>query len=137
MSDVAIRDSILKLEDALKTQKQVELPCAHHFADGVYARELLIPKGTVLTGKIHKYECINFLTMGVIRVANGGEETKTIVAPYTFVSPPGTKRAGFALEDSIWITVHRTDSKDLEDIEAEMIVTDFDQLTHEGKLCLG
>jgi ABC-type hemin transport system ATPase subunit len=28
----------------------------HHFADGIYAREMHIPKGHVIVGKIHRHE---------------------------------------------------------------------------------
>ena len=35
--------------------KQAELPPKHSFSPGVYVRELAIPEGTLLIGKIHKH----------------------------------------------------------------------------------
>jgi hypothetical protein len=45
-----------------------------------------------------------------------------------FVSPAGTKRAGLALEDCIAISINRTDSTDLDDIELEIIEPEGDRL---------
>src|SRR5690606_23158826 len=62
------RDSILALERALLQQPQINAPLFHHFAGGVYARELHIPKGAALTGKIHRFGHINVLLKGDITV---------------------------------------------------------------------
>jgi hypothetical protein len=39
-------------------------------------------------------------------------------------SKPGTKRVTLAVEDSIGITIHKTDKTDLDEIEAELIEPD-------------
>lgn len=115
------RRKLERLDDAVLAQPQVEMPARHHFSHGVYARELFIPKNTVLTGRIHKRSQINILAKGEISVLteNGIERIK---APATIVSPPGTKRAGYAHEDTIWITVcgNDTGSTDPDDLEAEL-----------------
>lgn len=100
-----------RLDAAVLAQEQVDMPVKHHFSHGVYARELFIPKGTVLTGRIHKRSQINILAKGEISVLteHGIERLK---APATIVSPPGTKRAGYAHEDTIWITVCGVDGKE-------------------------
>src|SRR5574340_659286 len=36
----------------------------HHFTDGVYAREMHIPAGHVVVGKIHRHEHLNFISKG-------------------------------------------------------------------------
>ena len=50
------RNKVERLETALESFPQVECPVWHHFAPGLYARKMLIPKGTVLTGAVHKTE---------------------------------------------------------------------------------
>jgi hypothetical protein len=50
------------------TTEQTELPLKHSFAPGVYAREMEIPAGTLLIGKIHKHRHHNFLMKGSIIV---------------------------------------------------------------------
>lgn len=97
-----------------------ELPVVHHFAPGVYARELHIPAGVALTGATHKTEHLNVVSAGDITVWTE-QGMKRIQAPYTFVSKPGTKRIGYAHADTVWTTFHVTDETDLAKIEAEVI----------------
>ncbi len=106
--------------------EQFELPVTHHFSKGVYARELFIPAGTVLTGKIHKHENLNIITRGDISVATA-EGVKRLKAGDVVVSPPGTKRVGYAHEDTIWITVHGTDETDVDVIEQQFIAQSYDE----------
>lgn len=132
------RETIEALEAfMLESGKTIELETRHHFAEGTYTRELHIPAGVVLTGKIHRHSCINVLAQGTIVVTDGGIE-REISAPYTFVSPAGAKKAGFALTDVVWINVHPwAGEPDLELIEQQVIVPEHGTLTHEDVPCLG
>lgn len=122
MNDVSatLRDKVRATEELMRGLPQVELPVKHHFSHGVYGRELIIPKGVTLTGKIHKYSQLNVLVSGALLVLteNGVVEARP---PFVIVSPPGTKRIAYALEDTIWLTVHGTHETDLEVIEATFI----------------
>ena len=127
MNELA-QDKIMKLEHQminyperiLENGHHIELEVKHHFAPGIYARELFIPAGTLLTGKVHKTEHLNILVKGRIEISNMGE-SREMIAPQTFVSPPGTKRAGYAHEDTIWITIHATEETDLEKLEHDLV----------------
>jgi hypothetical protein len=120
-------DKVFRLEESLLANfEQPELPLRHHFAKGVYARELFIPKGMVIVGKIHKHSTLNILSKGDISVTTD-EGVVRVQAPFTVVGPPGTKRVGYAHEDSIWTTIHGTDETDLEVIETLFIAKDFDE----------
>ncbi len=110
------RDKVIAFEDLMRKQPQVELKHKDHFSFGVYARELFIPKGVILTGKIHKFENLNVMTKGRMAVLIG-DDVLEVEAPFVIVSPPGTKRIAMALEDTIWLTVHGTHEKDLDKIE--------------------
>ena len=103
--------------------EEVELPVTHHFSEGVYARELFIPKGTVLTGKIHKFTNLNILIEGELSVSTD-TGIKRVKAPLLVVSPPGTKRVAYAHEDSRWLTVHGTTETDLDVIEQAFVAQD-------------
>ena len=46
--------SLVELENALRSFEQVDAPVTHNFADGVYVRELLIPKDSLIIGKRHR-----------------------------------------------------------------------------------
>ena len=129
---LAEREDILNLESAMKQIDGYDADgnhcrITHYFAPGVYAREMWVPAGCLLTGKIHKTEHLNILSQGHVSVSNKGESI-TMKAPYTFVSPVGTKRAIYAHEDSTWTTIHATELTDPEEIEDEIIAKDFKEL---------
>lgn len=115
-------EQLKALEHAIADNcEPAELKETHHFADGIYGRELFIPAGTVLTGKIHRHSTLNLLIQGDITVTTP-EGMKRIQAPAVFVSEPGTKKAGYAHTDTIWVNVHPTKITDLAAIEAKFIV---------------
>ena len=124
---LSIREKIETLEKEMFKAPQLQIGTAHHFAKGLYAREIFIPKGTLLTGKIHKHEHLNIISKGEITVLteNG---LKKIKAPFTMVSLPGTKRVGFAHEDTVWTTIHASNETDLGKLEQELIAKDFNDI---------
>lgn len=143
---MVIREKINKLENIMcKMEEKIDLEPTHYFAKGIYARELFIPKGTVLTGKIHKTEHLNIISKGKISVVTEDGQ-KIIQAPFTMVSRPGTKRVGYALEDTVWTTIHASNETDLIKLEEELIAKsheEFELLVENSKettkeaLCLG
>ena len=128
-AQVDIRTLLAGLEEMMSTMPQVELPLKHIFTTGVYAREIFIPAGTCVTGKIHRHAHLNFISRGhvTVRTKDGIEELR---GPCTMVSSAGTKRALVAHEDTIWTTIHAnpTDERDLEKLEAFIIAPDYDAL---------
>lgn len=126
MNEVSTRNNVYAFEKLMKQQPQVEIPVKNYFSQGVYAREIFIPAGTILTGKIHKYSQLNILVMGEMDVLVD-DEVKRIKAPFTVVSPPGTKRIAKAISDCIWITVHGTEETDLDKIEHHFIAENEDE----------
>lgn len=117
---VPTRAQIVALERHLLDMPAVEIEPRHHFAKGIYAREIRIPAGTILTGKVHRTEHLNVLSEGEITVWTE-DGMKRLQAPATIVSRPGTKRVGYAHTDTTWITIHGTDETDLDVLEAELI----------------
>lgn len=99
----------------------IDVPVVHHFAPGVYMRQMDATAGTLVVSKMHRTEHMNILLKGALTVAteNGIEYLR---APCVLKSMPGTKRVGYFHEDSSWITVHPTSETDLELIEQQVIV---------------
>ena len=93
-----------------------KLPLTHHICNGVYARELFIPAGTILTGRIHKTKHISIIQQGDISVMTE-EGMKRIQGPAVIQSEKGMKRAGYTHADTIWITIHPTELTDIDEIE--------------------
>lgn len=142
MNDL-VRQAVCDFEEWIRTLEPVEFPTRHYFSPGVYAREITIPAGTALTGKIHKYAQLNILSKGEMSVLTH-EGVKRVAAPFTIVSPPGTKRAAIAHTECVWTTIHGTDETDLDKIEAHFIAQDEQEylefckvLEVEGTKCLG
>lgn len=118
------REKILALESAMRKFQAVDIATFHHFSRGLYAREIRIPKGVLLTGKIHKYEHLNILLSGKIRICT--EDVDTVLdAPATFTAYAGVKKVIFALEDAVFMNVMATDIKDIEGIEREFVTEDY------------
>src|SRR6185312_6278354 len=107
----------------------------HHFADGVYGRELRIPAGVALIGKMHKHSTLNILASGQLAVTTP-DGPKLLDAPAIFVSPAGCKKLGVAITDCVFLNVHASHETDLEKLEAELI--EPEELAFPGdRECLG
>ena len=132
------REQIERLEAQMRMMEQLPIDPVHHFADGLYAREITIRAGTILTGKVHSTEHLNIVSAG--RIAVWTEDgMKIVAAPCTLISRPGTKRVGFALEDTVWTTIHANPRNltDLAALELALIDNTHTALTSEDRPCLG
>jgi quercetin dioxygenase-like cupin family protein len=96
-----MRERVNRLESVLLTMPQVDCPIRHHFAPGMYAREMTIPAGTVVTGAVHKTEHLIAVSMGRLRIVTE-DGTREVVAGDTVTCKAGMKNAFVALEDSRW-----------------------------------
>lgn len=126
------RTAVMRLQEHMQgmdEQLSIERDCPvrHIFAPGAYAREMTIPKGVVIIGKIHRHAHLNFISAGKVRVVT---ETGSLIitAPHTFVSEVGTKRVVYAMEETIWTTVHITNETDLDKIEEQVIAKSYEEL---------
>lgn len=117
------RDKVIFAEKLMKQLPQRELKVEHDFSFGVYARILYIPADTILVGKLHKYPQINLIRQGELSVLVGNE-IKRLKAPCVVASPAGTKRIAQVHRDTVWVTIHGTNLKDVDLIEQAFIAQD-------------
>lgn len=115
----SMRERVERLESIIEQAPQVDCPVRHHFAPGVYMREMTIPAGVALTGAVHKTEHANIVLRGHI-VATTDDGTRELRGGDIFVSKAGTKRAGVTLEETVWITVHATTTTNLDALVEEL-----------------
>lgn len=120
------RQKILDLQTELAEQPQVDLPVLHDFSKGVYCRQILMKKGTLVIGKTHKTEHLNIVMSGSASVLIDGE-VKFIKAPYVFNSGKGIKKVLYIHEEMIWATIHLTDETDLNNLEKLMVYTEKEE----------
>lgn len=122
---------IQALEDAMRSLPQTDLEPAHYFAEGMYGRELFIPAGQVVVGKMHRHEHLVQLLSGEATIATD-TGTERVRGPKTWVSPPGVKRALVTHTDCLFFTVHLNESntRDLDAIE-EYVIVPPEQIGHD------
>jgi hypothetical protein len=121
------REQILTLETRMREFDQIDCPLTHTFAPGSYARTIVLPKGALVVGKIHKHAHLNIVSKGRVTVVTEFGRMG-IEGPHVFTSQPGTKRALYVHEECVWTTIHLTDSTDLAEIERDIIARDFVEL---------
>jgi hypothetical protein len=102
-------------------------PLKHTFADGLYIREIFMPKGLLMISKIHKVLHPYFILSGEVSVLTEDGIVR-IKAPFQGLTKPGTIRVIYMHEDTVWLTVHATTKTDPDEIEREVTTTDFDEL---------
>jgi len=135
--EVPFREAVMKAQEAVDSipgsVRGEELdrlcPLKHSFAPGIYVREIFIPAGTLMVGKIHKHEHPNFLMSGEVKVITESQGEEILKAPMSIISPSGTKRFLLAITDVVWITVHENsnNSRDLAEIEDFVIAKSFEE----------
>jgi hypothetical protein len=118
------REQIERLEDliAAAPHAHVAIEVENVFFPGVYCRKAFIKAGTVLTGKEHLTEhgncCHGDLTVWT------EDGMKRLTGFHTLVSMPGTKRVGYAHEDTVWMTIHPNpdDCRDVAELERRLVL---------------
>ena len=124
-------EQIVRLEQVMREFEQIDPEeCTfHHFADGVYLRELFMAAGTTVVGKIHRTKHLTIIASGTVRITTprGVEE---ITGPAVFASEAGAKKAIFAITDSTLMNPHPTTETDLVKLEAEFIAPSFEAVEH-------
>tara|TARA_R110000744_G_scaffold82977_2_gene162968 strand:+ start:244 stop:768 length:525 start_codon:yes stop_codon:yes gene_type:complete len=135
----AIRRKIFDIESSIKNNANPEYksffndtencPLKHYFSDGIYVREITIPAGMVIVGKIHKHRHPNFLLKGKVMVITEQKGEEIIEGPCFMMSEGGTKRALYAVTDLVWTTIHHnpTNTQDLNKIEDVVIAKNYDE----------
>lgn len=120
---------INRIDAELGRLPQQPLPLNHLFTPGLYTREIFMPKGTLLTSRVHLFEHPFVVSAGVVSVWTDDTGWVTLRAPYTGITKPGTRRVLFIHEDCIWSTFHLNPTEEREpDRIVEMVTFDHHRL---------
>jgi translation elongation factor EF-Tu-like GTPase len=125
-----LRARIYALEAELLELPQTDCPVVHHYAPGIYVREMTVPPFTVLTGAVHKTEHLAMLIQGRIEVLTE-DGLQVLEAPCTVLSRPGIKRVGRTFEEgAVWSTIHTNpdDCRDMDVIVERLCTTPNSEL---------
>lgn len=141
---LTVQEGLQKLIDDKAIQSTLDdctlnhyfVPKDEKYGCSAYAREMTIPKGTLIIGKIHRHQHLNILSKGKVTVFTEFGQ-KELTAPCTFVSEVGLKRAVYAQEETLWTTIHLTqfdNEVEMDKIESEVIAPSYDELSPSGAI---
>lgn len=128
---VPSRDQIDRLQAEMVKMPQLELQTEHFFVPGMYCRRVYRPAGTLIVGKVHKHPHFFLCAKGEI-IAWTESGMRKLQAGDVVECQPGTKRVTLATQDSIGVTIHKTEKTDLDDIETELVEPDDTALFDSG-----
>ena len=96
------------------------LSVSHHFSDGLYAKQIPIPKDTFVMQHKHEYSHLSILAKGRVLVKTD-DDVEEIVAPACLNIAAGKYHSIMALEDSVWFCIHATEETDLDKIDDVLV----------------
>jgi hypothetical protein len=112
-------------------------PLKHTFADGVYIRQMDMQVDSMVVGAIHNHLHVWFLLTGHLMVITE-DTTEEFIAPCYVLATPGSKRVIYAMEDSIFVNIHKNpnnikDIKKLEDDLVSLTFEDYEEYINKNK----
>lgn len=95
----------------------------HHFSPGIYVREIWMPEGSIVLGHRHRTRHLNVVAHGEALVRINGQIFRAM-APWTFESDPGVRKALAIVRDMTWLTIHANpdDCQDVEVLELRLMI---------------
>ena len=95
----------------------------HHFADGLYAKEMILPKDTFAMQHKHCYSHLSLLAKGRVLV-KVDDDIEEYTAPACINIQAGKHHSIKALEDSVWYCIHATEETDADHVDEVLIMKD-------------
>jgi quercetin dioxygenase-like cupin family protein len=127
-------DEMYRLEEALQTAPQIDFRLINRFADGLYARQVTMQRGALVTTQVHLKQHFAFVLTGEISVWTD-QGYQRIKAPQVLVTEPGTKRVLYVHEETTWITVHASNARTQQEAEAELVCNDPEMIERARQAC--
>tara|TARA_R110000824_G_scaffold213843_1_gene400132 strand:+ start:47 stop:580 length:534 start_codon:yes stop_codon:yes gene_type:complete len=103
-------------------------PLKQHLENGLYTRELFMPKGSLIVSMIHKQNHPSFLLKGKVSFIADNGTLKHVEGPFTIFTKAGTQRVLYIHEDTNWCCVYKTDAKNFEEAEADVYTNNYREL---------
>tara|TARA_R110000803_G_scaffold21209_6_gene53608 strand:+ start:4336 stop:4860 length:525 start_codon:yes stop_codon:yes gene_type:complete len=125
------KESLLEIDNCVVagTKEMNEMfPVKHHLEDGLYTREVFMPKDSLVVSFIHKQNHPSFFLSGEMSVLFDTGEVKKFKAPMKVMTEIGTQRVAYMHEDCVWVCVYKTDKKTIEEAEKDVYTEDYNEL---------
>lgn len=98
----------------------IDLKIQHHFSDGLYARQMVLPAGHFAVTHAHQYDHLSILASGAVTVVVDGVEC-CYRAPAVITILAGQQHYIEAEEDTVWFCIHATDEQDPSSLDEVLI----------------
>jgi quercetin dioxygenase-like cupin family protein len=100
---------------------EIDLGIKHNFSDGLYAKEMVVPKGYIVGTHAHKFSHLSILAKGKVVVKTDDLEA-IYEAPSCLEIKEGVNHTIEALEDTVWFCIHATNETDENKIDKVLIL---------------
>lgn len=100
---------------------ECDLGTVHHFSDGMYAKQMHLPKGYTALSHAHTYDHLSILGKGKVIVSTDTDGAKEYTAPACIEIKKGVHHSIEALADVVWFCIHATDVTDVEEVDKVLI----------------
>ena len=105
----------------LKGTFEIDLGTIHHFSSGIYAKQMMLPKGYFALSHAHEYDHLSILASGKVVVKTDDTE-ETFTAPACLTIKKHMNHSITALEDAHWFCIHATDETDPNKVDEVLIM---------------
>jgi quercetin dioxygenase-like cupin family protein len=112
---------ITELYQVMKGTFEVDLGIQHHFSSGVYAKQMMLPKGYFAVSHAHNYDHLSVLASGKVIVRTDDSE-QTYTAPACITIEKHKNHSVTALEDAVWFCIHATEETDASKVDDVLIM---------------
>lgn len=109
-----------ELHSELAGTFECDLNITHYFSDGLYSKQMNIPKGFIAGSHAHKYSHLSILAKGKV-IVRTDEETNIYTAPACIEIKKDIHHSIEALEDSTWFCTHATEETNVDLIDKILI----------------
>jgi len=89
----------------------------------LYARQITIKKGVCLTGRVYKRDHLEVMLSGDITILAADGGTKRYTGHNVIEAMAGKRQAGFAHEDTVWLTVNIVPNQVKENLEYTSVLS--------------
>jgi quercetin dioxygenase-like cupin family protein len=93
---------------------------AHHFSDGLYAKQVIMGKGDRVMKHTHSYSHLSVIAFGCVDVICDGSRSRHWAGECLEIKA-GLAHEIVAVEDSVWFCIHQTDEKDHEKVDKVLV----------------
>jgi quercetin dioxygenase-like cupin family protein len=99
---------------------EVDLLTKHFFSDGLYAKQMSLPKGYEAISHAHNYNHLSLLAAGKV-IVRTDDSVSEYTAPACIEISAGVHHSITALENVVWYCIHATDAADPSEVDEVLI----------------